>query len=211
MRTNLELHGYYDWRLVAFSLAIAFLASLVAVRTAHELITKPDISSPGMAGAVRAGSVLGLGIWAMHFTGMAAFHLDNVDVGYRWDITALSLLVAIIFTVIGFATAGMMNNTFEGIVVASIPMAVGVLAMHFLGMMAMTGEVEQHYDAWMVLLAGGIALTASIGALWLTRSARSLGRQLAAASAMALAISGMHYTGMHAATFHSVQAKSEAR
>lgn len=206
----MELHGYYDWRLVAFSLAIAFLASLVAVRTADDLIAKPDPSSPDIAGAVRAGSVLGLGIWAMHFTGMAAFHLKGVDLGYRWDITLLSLLVAILFTVIGFAAAGMMHNTFDGIAVASIPMAVGVLAMHFFGMMAMTGEVEQHYDVSMVLVAGGIALTASMGAIWLTRSARSLGRQLAAASTMALAISGMHYTGMYAATFYSAHTKPEA-
>ncbi|MBV8092782.1 MAG: hypothetical protein JO110_06040 [Acetobacteraceae bacterium] len=58
-----------------------------------------------------------------------------------------------------------------------------------------------HYEAALVALSVLIAVGAATVALWLTVRRQSLLQKVVAAIAMGLAISGMHYTGMVAATF----------
>jgi signal transduction histidine kinase len=80
-------------------------------------------------------------------------------------------------------------------------MGLGIAAMHYTGMAAMRGHAEISYDSLFVTLSVVIAIGASTTALWLAFRTTGLGQKLIAAAVMGLAISGMHYTGMRAASF----------
>jgi len=88
--------GRYDAMLVILSFAIAAAGSYIALQLA------PSASGEGptrrFQGVAPAAGAMGLTIWAMHFTGMAAYSIPGMTIGYRWDITLLSLVVAIAYT-----------------------------------------------------------------------------------------------------------------
>ena len=62
-------------------------------------------------------------------------------------------------------------------------------------------DAHLRYDPGWFALSIAIAMGAAIAALWLASRDQTIGRQIAAAGVMGLAISGMHYTGMQAAVF----------
>lgn len=183
------LHGHYNPPLVFLSYAIAACASYGALSFAAANRSQPEHDDlQPWQGIVPAAMALGLGIWSMHFTGMAAFRITSVNIGFRVDLTVLSLLVALVFTGIGFAVLTLLHDPFEGPIIAGIPMAAGIVSMHFLGMAAMTADLHQSYRGELAIAAGAIAYAASAGALWL--SCRQLGTvgRIAAALLMAAAI-----------------------
>ena len=198
----MALAGHYNPWLVALSFIIAAAGSYVALRLAPPWAGRMDADEGlRVRGVLPSAVALGVTIWSMHFTGMAAFHLHGTAISYDWAPTVLSLSVAIIFTAIGFATLTLLHQPFEALLLAGIPMGCGILAMHFLGMLAMSGNMTMHFDPPMVVAAGAIALVASIAALWMsTLEQRGLSR-MGSAVVMAIAICGMHYTGMAAAHF----------
>ena len=194
--------GHYNLGLVLLSFVLAAAGSYLALRLAPApLYPGQPPRTASLMGEGPAAVTLGLTIWTMHFTGMAAFSMSGMEIGYRWDVTLLSLLVAVVFTSIGFAAISILRDPREALIVAGIPMASGILSMHFLGMFAMIMPMNLHFDAGLVVLSGAIALLASIASLWLMVFGRSRG--VLAALAMAMAICGMHYTGMAAARFTS--------
>ena len=82
-----------------------------------------------------------------------------------------------------------------------IVMGLGIVGMHYTGMAAMRMAASLHYDRPLVALSVLIAIGAATVALWLTLRWQNLFQKTVSAIAMGLAISGMHYTGMAAATF----------
>src|SRR5262245_11762077 len=73
--------------------------------------------------------------------------------------------------------------------------------MHYTGMAAMRGHADIRYDRLLVALSVVIAIGSATAALWLAFRTTKLWQKIGAAIAMGLAIAGMHYTGMRAATF----------
>jgi NO-binding membrane sensor protein with MHYT domain len=78
----------------------------------------------------------------------------------------------------------------------------GVLAMHYTGMLGMHVAGEIRYDVTLVIASAVIAVVASTVALWFTVSVRAWMPISGAAAIMAVAVCGMHYTGMAAMTVH---------
>lgn len=197
--------GVYNPLLVCLSLVVAFLASYTAVELSGGLNT--------LAGAKRrplwlaGGAVsMGVGIWSMHFIGMLAFSLP-VEVGYDLAATTASLFLAIGVSLIALATASRGVLSSARLCIAGTVMGIGVAAMHFTGMHAMQMSPGIAYTIWRVALSVGVAIAASMAALWLAFTLRAsdvqnvVVKRLGAAFIMALAITGMHYVGMSAADF----------
>lgn len=197
--------GVYNPLLVCLSLVVAFLASYTAVELSGGLNT--------LAGAKRrplwlaGGAVsMGVGIWSMHFIGMLAFSLP-VEVGYDLAATTASLFLAIGVSLIALATASRGVLSSARLCIAGTVMGIGVAAMHFTGMHAMQMSPGIVYTIWRVALSVGVAIAASMAALWLAFTLRAsdvqnvVVKRLGAAFIMALAITGMHYVGMSAADF----------
>jgi diguanylate cyclase len=149
---------------------------------------------------------MGVGIWSMHFVGMLAFSLP-ISLAYDVPTTLVSLALAMVISgfALGITSGGRL--TIPRLGGSAVIMGIGISAMHYTGMAAITILPGIAYDPTLVAASVVIAIAASFVALWLffhLRDGNSLAQQLkrvAAAVVMGLAISGMHYTGMAASRF----------
>jgi two-component system, sensor histidine kinase and response regulator len=85
--------GSYDYRLVAFSVLVAILASYTALDLgARVTSSRGNVRLWWMIGGTVS---MGIGIWSMHYLGMLAFSFP-VPVQYDWPTVLLSLLAGIL-------------------------------------------------------------------------------------------------------------------
>ncbi|MCL2430745.1 MAG: PAS domain S-box protein, partial [Alphaproteobacteria bacterium] len=190
--------GTYNPYLVLLSISLACLASYTALDLAGRI--RGSRRWTRLVWLATAAIAMGGGIWSMHFVGMLAFVMP-MRVTYDLDLTILSLLVPIAVTGFGFFMIGIRRVREFEFILSGIIMGIGIVAMHYTGMAAMRMPADISYDAVLVALSIAIAIGASVSALWLAfRTAISWQRPLSA-MVMGAAISGMHYTGMAAATF----------
>lgn len=197
------IYGHYNPALVALSILIAICASYTALNLATQ--------TTAAAGRVRAAWLtggafsLGLGIWAMHYIGMLAFRLP-VPVVYDLPIVLWSLFAACLASGVALYIVSRPRLNINNVIFGSLLMAVGICAMHYLGMAAMRLPASLHYNVWIVALSVLIAITVSSVALWivfhLRRAEHGSGwLRIASAVIMGFAIASMHYTGMAAVCF----------
>lgn len=194
----------YESATVTASVLLAMFASYVALDLAKRVRTSDVAVARGW---LIGGSVtMGVGIWSMHFVGMLAFKLP-IMVGYDYLFTALSLLAAIAVSSVALRVASREELTARYLGLGAVAMGAGICAMHYIGMHAMALSPGIVWNWGLVAASAGIAITASAVALliffWLrTRDgAAAFAWQIAAAVTMGVAIAGMHYTGMAAASF----------
>lgn len=193
----------YDLSLVVFSFLVAILAAYTALKMTERVSFSPRHTARFW---LLGGSIaMGVGIWAMHFIGMLAYRLP-IDVGYDEPLTILSLLIAI--AVSSFALWSVsgpqlpMSRLFNG----ALWMGVGIAAMHYTGMSAMSMSPAVQYDGLWFAISLIIAFLSALLALWLAFKLRKNTRHVKlvrflASVVMGAGISGMHYSGMHAAQF----------
>ncbi len=197
------LTGSYDFSLVLISLCVAMLASYTALDLAGRVT-----SAQGRAVAlwISGGAVaMGIGIWSMHFIGMIAFSLP-IDLGYDLTITLLSLAIAILASGFALWLVSQVQMPLWHWLLGALVMGIGISSMHYLGMHALLMTPSIVYDPWLVAASLVIAAGASAAALWIAFRLRQhtpyvrLARG-GASLIMGIAIVGMHYTGMAAASF----------
>ncbi|ALN89965.1 MHYT domain-containing protein [Lysobacter gummosus] len=194
--------------LVVLSYLVSVLGSFTALQLA--------IAIPSATGAARrravvsAGAAMGGGaIWAMHFIAMLACRM-NVEVTYDLPITLGSAVVAVVSCMAGLGIAGTGVFNWGKLIIGGVLMGLGVTGMHYAGMAAMLMPADTVYDSTLVMASAAIAIVASIVALWLAFNLRGWGQMLGSALVMGVAVCGMHYTGMLAASFVPNQAGSAA-
>ena len=186
--------------LVVLSYLVAVLGSFTALQLAVAIPSATSAAQRWRA-VVAAGAAMGGGaIWAMHFIAMLACNMD-VPVTYGIGLTAGSALIAMASCMVGLAIAGSGVFRWSKLVVAGLFMGLGVTGMHYSGMAAMLMPADIQYDTTLVVASGLIAVVASIVALWLAFNLRGWVQMLGSALVMGVAVCGMHYTGMAAATF----------
>src|SRR5579862_8387672 len=122
-------HGY-----IALSVFIAVLASYAALDLAGRVsFARGRIRVLWLTGGA---SAMGIGIWSMHYIGMLALLLP-VPVLYDWPTVLLSLLAAILASVVAlFVTSRQQMGLFRALA-GSVFMGGGIAAMHYTGMAAM--------------------------------------------------------------------------
>ena len=197
------VHTGYNPALVALSLAIAVLASYTALDLGGRV--RGTASRLRWAWLLGAALAMGGGIWSMHFVGMLAFEM-GLPAAYDVGRTLLSLVIAIGVTGAALAWLGRSRAGRWDVLVAGPVMGIGVAAMHYTGMAAMRMPGQLAYSMPIVALSVGIAVTAATVALWLTFRPTSIWQRFAAALIMGVAVAGMHYTGMAAATITAEEA-----
>ena len=127
------MQGTYDWWLVCCSYLVAVLASYVAL----ELCARVAGSSKRAAWIwIAFGStVMGLGIWSMHFVGMLAFHLP-IRLAYDLPFTLLSMVPAVLSAALMLALVHQGNVAGRRLVLGAAVLGCGIAAMHYTGMAA---------------------------------------------------------------------------
>ncbi|HAI48204.1 MAG TPA: hypothetical protein DCM50_16155 [Stenotrophomonas sp.] len=195
--------GTYSQSLVVFSLLVAILASYTALDMAGRLAsTQGRVARWWLAGGAIA---MGLGIWSMHFIGMLAFHLP-IPVGYDLGITLFSLAVSVGASAYALWLVSRPALPWARLVAGAVLMGLGIAAMHYLGMSALRMQPGIDYDPLWFTVSLLIAITAAGAALWIAfrlrlEQRRAMQLRGLASVLMGLAIVGMHYTGMAAASF----------
>ena len=193
----------WDSVLVTVSLIVAFIAAFTALDTAGRVaVSRGCLAKLWLAAG---GTAMGIGIWAMHFIGMLAMMMP-MTMRYDIPLTALSLLVAIAASIFAFAQGVQGSHlTRRRLVLGTLILGSGVVAMHYIGMNALMIEPGIRWDKPLVALSVIIAYAASGAALWLAFHLRQgeslLLMRICAALVMGIAIAGMHYTGMAAAEY----------
>ena len=198
------LPSHYDPTLVALSVGTATFASYVAL----DLAKRVRNNGPRMARNwwIGGSAAMGVGVWSMHFVGMLAYSLP-IALGYARALTALSLLAAVLVSAVGLRVAMRSTLGWRSLALASTTMGLGIFAMHYTGMAALDMAPGIVWDPALIAASLAIAIGASAVALliffWLRNVSgkRVALYQFLAALVMGAAISGMHYTGMAAASF----------
>jgi PAS domain S-box-containing protein len=201
--TKAALAGYYDYGEVARSVFTSIAASYAALDlTGRVTAARGRISLAWLTfGAV----AVGLGIWAMHFEGILAYHLP-VPVEYHWPTLLVALLVAIFGSAFGVYVASRQKMGWREALTGSVIMGAGLAGFHYIAMAAMRLAAVTRYSPLLVtasvLVAALFCLIALLMAFQLREETRwTVPRRLGAAILMGAAVSAMHYTGMAAASF----------
>jgi NO-binding membrane sensor protein with MHYT domain len=148
------------------------------------------------------------GIWAMHFIAMLGFAIPGETIRYNVPVTVLSMLTAVAVVgagllIVSFGRAGPRNLLIAGFITG-----IGVASMHYTGMAAMRMPARMTYDPPLFALSVVIAIVAATAALWAALRLHGVLSTLGAALIMAVAVSGMHYTGMSAMRVFRVPGES---
>ncbi|WP_058834656.1 putative bifunctional diguanylate cyclase/phosphodiesterase [Luteimonas abyssi] len=193
----------YNQVLVLFSLAVAILASYTALDMAGRVATSTGRASRWwLAGGACA---MGFGIWSMHFIGMLAFRLP-IPLGYDLAITLYSVAISVVASAFALWLTSRPDLPRRRLVAGACLLGAGIAAMHYTGMAAMRMQPGIEWHLGWVAASVAVAVLASGAALWIAFRLRAeiRGRHLSRAGAavvMGVAIVGMHYTGMAAASF----------
>jgi PAS domain S-box-containing protein len=197
------LAGYYDYRLAGLSVLISILAGYAALDLAERLATARGAGR--MAWLYGGGAAMGIGIWGMHFVGIAAFHLP-LPVLYDWPTVLLSLFIAIMASDVALFLVSRPTMGLARTVAGSLIMGIGIAAVHYAEMDAMRLRAMRSYSQGMVWLSVVLAVILSFIALQLAFAGRGSSgswsrRKLWSGLIMGLATPAMHYAGMAAVNF----------
>ncbi|TCS32602.1 NO-binding membrane sensor protein with MHYT domain [Paucimonas lemoignei] len=197
------LIGTYKVSLVIVSVLVAMLASYTALSLAGRVVQSQGRTARWwIAGGAFA---MGAGIWAMHFIGMLAFRLP-IPLGYDLGITLLSLLIPVAVSGAALWLVSQPALPFKRLAAGALLMGIGINSMHYTGMAAMRMSPGIVFDPALFAASVVIAILASGGALWMAFRLRwntphVIAARAGSAVVMGMAIVGMHYTGMAAASF----------
>jgi signal transduction histidine kinase len=184
--------GQHDLRLVALAAVLCALA----VWSALSLIGRAEAANETLERRwlLAAALVFGSGVWATHFVAMLAFQ-SHLPLSYGIVMTAVSIAVAIAISAWGFFH---MTRVGEGLVGGAI-VGIGIIAMHYIGMVGATGPFRMIWSSQYVALSIGLGLVlgAVAGQLWSIKHYVTRG---GAVLMFVLAICSLHFTGMSALT-----------
>ncbi len=185
----------HDYRLVALSAAICVLGCF-AVTTSmaqSELSGKRSFSLWMLASAC----IYGCSVWSLHFVAMLAF-LPAAHIAYELDVTGASIVVSVLGTLLSLRLWHLLPRTPIAAVLPGTILGLSVAGMHYLGVVAMQASSMVAFDPSYVVAS--IVLSTGFGILALARARTllSLGRRIEVTIWLALAICGLHFTGMAA-------------
>jgi NO-binding membrane sensor protein with MHYT domain len=197
----------YQSDLVLLSVVVAIIGSLTALALTAGSHAAESESWEASFSLANGGLIMGMTIWSMHFIAMMAVQLP-VLINYSIVETILSIGIAICATALGLYVVSNRRLGKFSIPGAGVLMGLGIGSMHYLGMGAIRG-CGLGYDLILVGASVGIAITASMAALWFAFYKRTIVTTLAGGVVQGLAIASMHYTAMAATYFVPLDSPAE--
>ena len=187
----------HDLRLVGLSAVICVLGCL----TTLTLLARA--ADPGTRHARSwtfcAAMVFGCSVWALHFVAMLAF-MPGQEMGYDIDLTAFSVFVAAGGSLVALIAWKAPVPRPVSVVLGGILLGLAVSGMHYVGVAAMRFSGFEIFDRRYMLASIVVSIAFSILALARASDVRPVGRRVEVGVWLALAICGLHFTGMAAIT-----------
>lgn len=201
------LQGEFHYSLVLLSILVSSLAAyscLIVIERMWSSNEAKTVSLWRLFGSI----VFGLGVWAMHFTGMLAFMVP-AQMTYHPGITALSFVPPVVGAYFAFQVLYSQRFSLLDIQLSALYLALGIGSMHYLGMEAMQMDALMVYDfTWFVLSIVIAFLFACISIYMIKLRNRNYGENVThralIAPVMGLSVAGMHYTAMGAVSFYAL-------
>jgi len=183
--------GQHAPALVGVAYLAAALASFTGLDMAERLRRADPPARPFWLWG--AALVLGGGVWSMHFIAMLAYQAP-IRIAYDAGLTVCSGVIAVLGVAAGLLLVG--SGGLRRILGGGVLVGLSIAVMHYLGMSAMRLPGQVFYRPGLFALSILIAVAAASVALWLALTLRTAIERAGAALVMALAICGMHFTGM---------------
>ncbi|MFL5382761.1 MAG: MHYT domain-containing protein [Longimicrobiaceae bacterium] len=204
------MSGSYDRALVAASVLIALCSAWAALA----LVSRVAAASGRFRLAwLLGGSVsMGLGIWAMHFVGLLAWH-PGIPTAYAVPVVLLSALAPVLASALALWMVSRGRVSPGALAGAALAMGAALASMHFIGITALRLPARLHFVPAGVAATVLVAVAGSAGALRLGLRYRHddtpAGRRArpGATLIMGAAIAAVHYTGMTAVRFAPVSGR----
>src|SRR6202048_1655318 len=108
----------------------------------------------------------------MHYIGMLAFVLP-IPVAYHWPTVLLSLLAAILASVVALGVVSRQKMSVFRALAGSVLMGTGIASMHYIGMAAMRLPAICQFNSFLVALSVVLAVSFSLAALSIALHFRS--------------------------------------
>jgi len=205
-----------------FSLLLVVLSIIVAIFAAYSTLVildrVKDTENPKIINfwLLFGSFVLGLGVWAMHYTGMLAFMVP-VPMSFNLWITAVSVLPVFIGSYFTLRKIAQQKFDYINVQLSALSLAVAIGAMHFIGMEAMQSNAVMAYDLPLFLSSIVVAhVLASITLYLIVLETKVNHHQflirLLCSTVMGGTVSAMHYTAMISVSFYlpsSIQMATE--
>lgn len=199
------IEGDYNYLLVCLSFLISCLSAyalFVVLERAWQSISSKALMLWKLFGSI----VFGLGVWAMHFTGMLGFMLP-VSMSFDVSLTILSVFAPMIGAYFSLQRLSIENFSFFSIQISALFLALGVGSMHYLGMEAMNTEAIMSYNFSLFIASIVVAHLLATIAIYLIKHFNSSKKvsffaKIPGAISMGTAVGCMHYVAMRAASFH---------
>ncbi|MBI2256959.1 MAG: PAS domain S-box protein [Proteobacteria bacterium] len=128
----------YDVSLTLVSLVIAIASTAIgyAMVARKKSLTWPNLTL--------AGLFAGVGVAAMHYTGMAAMIIP-AEMTYDWTLVVLSIVIAVVAATAAFWLGLRLDRTWHKLA-ASVVMGGAISGMHYTGMAAVSFSANPHTD-----------------------------------------------------------------
>lgn len=203
--THTLIEGNYNSFLVSLSFLISFLAAY-ALLIVLERAWQSNTNKALMLWKVFGSIVFGLGVWAMHFTGMLSFMLP-IPMHFEVGLTIVSVFTPMISAYLALGVLSKENFSFVNIHWCALFLALGIGSMHFIGMEAMHVEALMSYDPILFIASIGMAYMLAAIAIYLIKVFNKTIRHISASKifsslVMGAAVACMHYVAMAAVSFH---------
>ncbi|MGI4766071.1 MAG: EAL domain-containing protein, partial [Janthinobacterium lividum] len=196
----------HDLRLVAVSALICILGCC----TTTTLLARAGQDGRGhpRRWLACAAAIFGCSVWSLHFVAMLAF-MPGGEMAYDDGLTAVSVIVAVMG---GFAALLVWNAPLPRVArvaLGGLLLGLANSGMHYVGVAAMTFSGFVLLDHGYVAASVAVSIAFSTMAMARASDLRRAGRRLEVGGWLALAICGLHFTGMAALTVAPGQAATD--
>jgi two-component system, sensor histidine kinase and response regulator len=158
-----------NYWLVFLSIIIAIVASYAAVDLSGRVTAAHGRAR--IAWLFAAAFAMGIGIWSMHYMGMAAFQLP-VPVRYDLPTVLVSIVAAILASAVALFVVSRKTLTKTSTITGGVLMGCGIATMHYVCMNAMRVAAMCVYSYKVVALSVLLGIVISLLAIKLTFAAR---------------------------------------
>ena len=187
----------YNIYLVVASVAVSLVAAFTGLALTNNVAGMPESRRKVLVAI--SSVILGSGIWSMHFVAMLA-HEVNVPVYYDLLETLSSVLIAILVIGVALLMLHFFSRTPLLLNSAGTILGLGIIAMHYVGMLAVRGVTPQ-FSVIPTLLAILVAALAGVVAIRVAYGHRTKQNIIYGAVVFGLAVAAVHYTAMIGTTF----------
>ena len=141
----------YDLSLLLASIIMAVLAGY-SFYAAEELITYRKDTVKNNVFRLLAGVMLAVGVWNTHFIGMLAIEL-TADLKYNSFVTWLSVIPIFLTAMSVIHFISMKDKSIKGAIIYGFILAVGITAMHVIGMSALSVDAIMVHDPYIFIIS----------------------------------------------------------